>query len=97
MLGFGLIEGLSLAFAPSGLGKVWGEIRNCAWKKGATDDPVRQCHPGKSVISRSVTDNWTFFNSVGICILGEYKASTFRDPFPLSLLKIPFLQATPDR
>ena len=49
MLGFGLIEGLSLAFAPSGLGKVWGEIRNCAWKKGATDDPVRQCHPGKSV------------------------------------------------
>ena len=41
-------EGLSLAFAPAGLGKVWGEIRNCAWKKGATDDPVRQCPSGKS-------------------------------------------------
>ena len=40
------LEGLSLAFAP-GLGKVWGEIRNCAWKKGATDDLFQQCVPCK--------------------------------------------------
>ena len=40
------LEGLSLAFAP-GLGKVWGEIRNGAWKKGATDDLFEQCPPMK--------------------------------------------------
>ena len=79
------LEGLSLAFAPAGLGKVWGEYAIAHGRKGLLKIQFDNAVQGNQQTSRIMTDNWTSSDSAGICILGEYKASALTDPVPLSL------------
>ena len=95
--GFWPLEGLSLALAPQVWAKCGVKYAIAHGRKGLLTIQFDNAIQGNQQTSRSVTDNWSSFNFLGICILGEYKASTLRDPFPLSLLNISFLQAVPDR